>query len=110
MPPTVGLLHPGEMGAAVGAALRARGTPVVWASRGRSDATVQRAEQAGLADVGEVGDLLDRCDVLLSVCPPHAALDIARSAAGFAGLYVDANAVSPETARTIGGLVGRFVD
>jgi 3-hydroxyisobutyrate dehydrogenase-like beta-hydroxyacid dehydrogenase len=44
------------------------------------------------------------------VCPPHAAVDLARSAVGFQGVYLDANAVSPETARTIEGLLGRFVD
>jgi hypothetical protein len=36
----VGLLHPGEMGAAVGTAANAE---VIWASEGRSDATRLRA-------------------------------------------------------------------
>jgi len=107
---TVGLLHPGEMGAAVGAALRARGETVVWASTGRSSATAERAEGAGLTDVGEVRVLCQRCDFLLAVCPPHAAVDVARLAGGFGGVYVDANAVSPETARVVAGLVDRFVD
>jgi 3-hydroxyisobutyrate dehydrogenase-like beta-hydroxyacid dehydrogenase len=44
------------------------------------------------------------------VCPPHAAVDVARSFAGFKGVYVDANAVSPVTARRIASLVGRYVD
>jgi hypothetical protein len=57
-----------------------------------------------------VEDLRRRCDVLISVCPPHAAVDVARSAAGFAGIYLDANAVSPETSREIGTLLDRFVD
>lgn len=107
---TVGLLYPGEMGAAIGAALVARGDAVLWASAGRSPATAERAERAGLADVGDVGELCRRCDLLLSVCPPHAAADVARRAAGFGGVYVDANAVSPETARAIARLFGRFVD
>jgi 3-hydroxyisobutyrate dehydrogenase-like beta-hydroxyacid dehydrogenase len=107
---TVGVLHPGEMGAAIGAALRARDETVIWASDGRSGATIERAEDAGLVDVGDVGELRRRCDVLISVCPPHAAVEIARSAAGFSGIYLDANAVSPETARTIGSLLVRFVD
>jgi 3-hydroxyisobutyrate dehydrogenase-like beta-hydroxyacid dehydrogenase len=106
----VGLLHPGEMGAAIGAALRANGGEVAWASRGRSGATAERAEQAGLADAGDAEELCRRCDVLISVCPPHAAIDVARSAAGFEGIYVDANAVSPETSRAIGSLLNRFVD
>jgi 3-hydroxyisobutyrate dehydrogenase-like beta-hydroxyacid dehydrogenase len=106
----VGLLHPGEMGAAIGAALRARGDAVFWASEGRSPATAKRAEAAHLSDVGGVRELCRTCDVLVSVCPPHAAVDVARLAAGFDGVYVDANAVSPETARAIGGLCERFVD
>lgn len=107
---SVGLLHPGEMGAAIGAALGARGETVLWASAGRSDATAVRAERAGLTDVGEIRELQHRCDVLLSVCPPHAALEVARLVAGFDGLYVDANAVSPATARAIASLHDRFVD
>ncbi len=106
----VGLLHPGEMGAAIGAALRAHGDDVVWASSGRSGATAKRAEQSGLVDAGDVEELCRRCEVLISVCPPHAAIDVARSVDGFDGIYLDANAVSPETSHAIGSLVNRFVD
>jgi 3-hydroxyisobutyrate dehydrogenase-like beta-hydroxyacid dehydrogenase len=107
---TVGLLHPGEMGAAVGAALRSRGEVVLWASAGRSPETTARAAAAGLADAGTVDQLARRSDVIISLCPPHAALDVAGLVPGFDGLYVDANAVSPEKARTIAGLVPRGVD
>jgi len=107
---TVGLLHPGEMGAAVGRALRDNGIEVVWASAGRSDATVERAAAAGLADVGDVEAILHRADVVVSVVPPHAALDVAATVDGLGGIYVDANAVSPETAREIAARVPRFVD
>jgi hypothetical protein len=49
--------------------------------------------------------------MILSVCPPHAALDVARSVRGTAALVIDANAVSPETARGIGELFDdRWVD
>ena len=106
----VGLLHPGEMGTAVAAALRGSGETVLWASAGRSSATAERAERAGLEDAGDVAELCRRCEILLSVCPPHAAADVAREAGGFAGIYVDANAIAPETARTIAALHERFVD
>ncbi len=106
----VGILHPGEMGAAVATALRGRGETVLWSSAGRSRATAERAEQAGLEDAGDLDALCSRAEILLSVCPPHAAVDVARSASGFGGVYVDANAVAPETARTIAGLHSRFVD
>ena len=47
---TIGLLHPGEMGAAIAAALRASGQTLLWASAGRSAATAERADGAGLED------------------------------------------------------------
>lgn len=106
----VGILHPGEMGAAVAGLLRERGQTVLWASDGRSAATTRRAQRAGLEDVAEVGELCRRCEILLSVCPPHAAVDVARSAGGFTGIYVDANAIAPGTARSIASLHARFVD
>jgi hypothetical protein len=106
----VGLLHPGEMGAAVGRCLTGQGHTVLWASAGRGPATAARA--AGFDDVGTVHAVAARADVILSICPPHAALDVARAAAGFRGLYVDANAVSPATVREVAAIVGTggFVD
>ena len=99
----IGLLHPGEMGAAVGAAAVGRGHTVRWASAGRSVASRRRAASAGLEDMGDLAGLLAATDMLLSICPPHAAMDVAAAvaAAGFSGLYVDCNAVSPDRARTI---------
>src|SRR5262245_50883651 len=70
----IGLLHPGEMGAEIGAALRTHADEVVWASSGRSGVTAERAERAGLVDAGDVEELCRRCEVLISVCPPHAAV------------------------------------
>jgi 3-hydroxyisobutyrate dehydrogenase-like beta-hydroxyacid dehydrogenase len=104
--PVVGLLHPSEMGAAVGAALRRCGREVLWASDGRSERTKLRADEAGFEDAGSVDELLQRSDIVLSICPPHAAVDVARSVAGFDGLFVDANAIAPETMRTVAGTVG----
>ena len=112
----IGLIQPGEMGAAVGEVLTRRGHEVLWASGGRSPQTTRRAEAAGLTDVGSLEPLAARSEVILSVCPPHAALDVARtiSATGFRGLYVDANAVSPATTRAVGAPVeaagATFVD
>ena len=110
---TVGLLHPGEMGAAVGAALREQGHRVAWASEGRSAETLARAEAAGLGDVGSPA-AVGRSDVVLSICPPHAALEVARSVGPFEGVFVDANAISPATARAVAEVVrgagGRYVD
>jgi len=103
---TIGLLNPGEMGSMVGAAVRAGGARVVWAGEGRSAATRKRAGDAGLEDAGSVAAVVRASEVILSVCPPHAAVDLATQVAGqrFAGTYVDGNAVSPDTAREIGGI------
>ena len=102
---TIGLLHPGEMGAALGAVLAGRGYTVVWASDGRSAETRRRAEEARLEDVSTVAELVGRSDVVLSVCPPHAARAVAESVVGLDGLYVDANAVAPATARELGATI-----
>lgn len=113
---TVGLLNPGEMGSKVGAAVRSGGVRVLWAGEGRSAATRQRARDAGLEDAGSVAAVARAADVILSVCPPHAAVDLAKEVAAlrFAGAFVDGNAVSPATAREIGGIVEKggatFVD
>ena len=111
---TIALLHPGEMGAAVGACLVAAGHRVVWASERRSDAT--RARAAALEDRGSLESALAGAAVALSVCPPHGATALARTvaAAGYRGIFVDCNAVAPETARKTGAVVeaagARFVD
>ena len=103
----IGLLHPGAMGASVGAALVGRGHRVLWASEGRSASTRERAERAGLEDAASIDRLTESCGTLISVCPPDAALALAGQVAGtgFAGVYVDANAVSPARGRAIGEAV-----
>ena len=111
---TIGLLHPGEMGAAVGQCLTAAGHEVLWLSAGRSPASAARAEAAGLTAAASLADLAGRSEMIVSVCPPHGALDVARAVAGtgFGGVYVDANAVAPGTAREAAGIVrdASFVD
>jgi 3-hydroxyisobutyrate dehydrogenase-like beta-hydroxyacid dehydrogenase len=107
---SIGLLHPGEMGAMVAASLRNTGQPVLWASAARSAATAARAEAAGLQDCGTAAELAARSQIILSLCPPQAAADVARSVAGFRGIYVDANAISPAATRTIGQAFDRYVD
>ena len=113
---TIALLHPGEMGAAISACLAKRGLRVVWASAGRGAATRSRAKAAGLEDLGSLERALVAAEIVLSVCPPHGALALAREVAGlrFGGIYVDANAISPETARNVGRVVEKsgasFVD
>jgi 3-hydroxyisobutyrate dehydrogenase-like beta-hydroxyacid dehydrogenase len=113
---TVCILHPGEMGAEVGAAARIGGARVLWVSAGRGGATRDRAGAAELEDAGTLQAALGQASAVLSVCPPHAAVELAKRVAAerFRGIYLDANAVSPDTSRRIGGIVeaagARFVD
>jgi 3-hydroxyisobutyrate dehydrogenase-like beta-hydroxyacid dehydrogenase len=110
---TVGLLHPGEMGAAVGQCLAGAGHRVLWDPDGRGAKTRERAAAAGLEGCG-LAEMTARSDVIVSVCPPGAALEVARTVAGtgFGGLYLDANAVSPATAGEVAAIVkpASFVD
>jgi 3-hydroxyisobutyrate dehydrogenase-like beta-hydroxyacid dehydrogenase len=101
---TIGLLHPGEMGAAVGQCLTAAGHQVLWVPDGRSAATRKRAAEAGLDECGWA-EMAARSDVIMSVCPPAYALDVARQVSGFGGLYLDANAISPATAGEVAVIV-----
>ncbi len=110
----VGLLHPGEMGAALGRCLTGAGYEVLWVSAGRGPDTAARAREAGLTDAGTVPRLVAEASVILSICPPQAALDVAAAVRGFTGLYLDANAISPATAGAVAELItgsgGRYVD
>src|ERR1700761_7166818 len=108
---TIGLLHPGEMGSAVGRCLVEQGHTVLWVPQGRGPATAHRAAAAGLTEAASLDDLTGRSEVILSVCPPHAARAVAESVigaqGGFGGRYVDANAVAPQTVRTLAELVSK---
>ncbi len=101
----VALFHPGEMGSVVGRCLTGAGHPVLWASDGRGAATAARAQAAGFTDAGTVAEAAAQAEVVLSVCPPHAAADVARAVSGFTGLYVDANAISPRTSSDVAAIV-----
>lgn len=113
---TLGLLHPGEMGAFIGAVARHNGHTVCWASEGRSPATHQRAAQSELVDRSTLAALCQSCEILLSVCPPHAAEALAGQvlAHGFRGLYADLNAIAPERTLRIAEMMAaggcEFVD
>jgi 3-hydroxyisobutyrate dehydrogenase-like beta-hydroxyacid dehydrogenase len=100
----IGVLHPGNMGISVAASAQNSGHAIYWASEGRSPQTRERAEKFNLKDAHTLANLCETCSVIISVCPPHAAEDVAHQvvAQGFTGLYLDANAISPERTRRIG--------
>lgn len=113
---TVALLHPGNMGTTIGACAATSGARVLWASDQRSAASRARAQQAGLIDAKSLAAAVGQSDIVLSVCPPEFATEVATEVAAqkFAGIYVDANAISRATAEAIGKIVSRggasFVD
>jgi len=102
------------MGAGIGATLVSAGHSVSWASSGRGASSARRAAAAGLVDVHSVETMVASCDLIISVCPPRAALDVAAEVIGFGGTYLDANAIAPATARQVAALVtragARYVD
>jgi 3-hydroxyisobutyrate dehydrogenase-like beta-hydroxyacid dehydrogenase len=100
----IGILHPGEMGISIAAAALSNRHRVYWLSQGRSARTHARAEKHQLEELSSLAEFCQTCEIIMSVCPPHAALEIARSvlAAGFKGYYLDANAISPQTAIDMG--------
>lgn len=113
---TVGILHPGAMGIFIAASLQQGNHLVYWVSDGRSEHTRQRAEAFNLEDAGTLAHLCEASDVIISVCPPEAAVEVAEQVVGqsFRGLYVDANAISPQRALEIGSRMAQagiaFVD
>jgi 3-hydroxyisobutyrate dehydrogenase-like beta-hydroxyacid dehydrogenase len=116
----IGLMTPGDMGQAVAMQIKAKGYTVCTALDARSERSRALARKAGLTDLGTVARLIAECDVVLSVMNPGAALDFAREAAqalnasGRKTLIVDCNAIAPDTAHEIAGLIegagGRFLD
>ncbi|WP_406127024.1 DUF1932 domain-containing protein [Streptomyces sp. NBC_00989] len=103
MTTTFTLLHPGAMGAKVGGEATRTGTRVLYVPTGRSPASLQRALDAGLEPAESLESALAASDFVLSVCPPHAAEDVAHEVLThpFRGVYVEANAISPDRTRRI---------
>jgi L-threonate 2-dehydrogenase len=118
MPPVVAVIAPGMMGSAVAKRLTASGVDVRTLLAGRSGATVARARAAGM--VAATPDQVAAADFILSIVPPGQALALAESlapalrSASRKPVYVDCNAVSPETVIRIDRVVrdsgARFVD
>jgi len=117
---SIGIVSTGAMGAPVGRSLVGRGHRVVVALDGRSERSVARAAESGLEDLGTIDALVETADLILSIVPPVAAVEVAEKvaqvmAAGAAHpVFLDANAISPirveQIARAIEHAGGRYVD
>ncbi len=99
----IGVVHPGLMGISVANALIEAGHRVCWCSENRSAASAQRAGDYSLHDCETLAALCNECDFIFSVCPPAEALVVARAITecSFNGVYVDCNAVSPATGKSV---------
>ncbi|HYW77649.1 MAG TPA: DUF1932 domain-containing protein [Gammaproteobacteria bacterium] len=112
----IGFLHPGAMGVSLAATARNTGHAVYWSSAGRSEQSRARAARHGVVDAGSLEALCRICGIIVCVCPPHAAVEVAEQvqASGFRGIYADVNAISPQKAKHIGQLMSTagadFVD
>lgn len=112
----IGILHPGEMGISIAASATHNGNQVYWLSQNRSEKTRARAEAYDLMPTDSLSQLCQTCETIICVCPPHAAEEVATSVteAGFQGLYLDANAISPQRAIKISQMMEangiQFVD
>ncbi|MGH3071765.1 MAG: DUF1932 domain-containing protein [Gaiellaceae bacterium] len=104
---TVGIVSPGAMGSAVGAAYGAAGSRVVTTVDGRSGRTRDLAREAGLELLADLDAVVAEADLVLSIAPPDQAVAIASDLAaaaertGARPLVSDWNAVSPATAREL---------
>lgn len=115
--PTIAIVAPGSMGAAVALRFTKSGVTVLTPLAGRSPATLERAKAAGMVDA-TLEEIAERAQWVLSILPPSSALAFAESfkkAHKSTKLtFVDCNAVSPETvkriARVFQGSPVRFVD
>jgi putative dehydrogenase len=117
---TIAVMAQGTMGAGVGKRLAERGASVKTLLSGRSEASAARAKASGMQAAADERDLLQGADYFLSILPPDQAEALAsRLAPALQSLpvkpvYVDCNAVSPQTAERIAGIVGptgaAFVD
>jgi putative dehydrogenase len=104
----IGVIAQGTMGSGVGRRLRESGAEVRTLLSGRSPASAERALAAGMVAAADERALLDGADFFLSILPPGEAEPLARrlaptlKALDRKPVYVDCNAVSPQTAIRIG--------
>lgn len=104
---TVGILSPGDMGHSIGNVLHDSGLRVITCLDGRSERSRELAGKAGFEDVASLDDLVQQADIVMCVLVPARAAEVAGKVAaamertGATPLYVDGNAISPNTVRGI---------
>ena len=117
---TVAIVAQGTMGSGVGKRLHENGAEVRTLLGGRSAGSTERARAAGMKPAADEKALLEGADFFLAILPPSEVENLARrlaptlSALAEKPVYVDCNAISPETATRVAAIVeptgARFVD
>jgi len=117
---TIGILYPGEMGSSLAKLLCEAGFDVITTVEGRSPRTRRLCHEAGLSVVDSLREVLERCDAVISLVSPGAALSVARDVtvnidgSSRSLLYIDANSISPLTVTRISEVLSQvtvdFVD
>ncbi|KYJ87630.1 NAD(P)-dependent oxidoreductase [Sulfurovum riftiae] len=99
----VGFLYPGDMGVFLAHSVQNSGYETLWCSEQRSQSTCQRAEQQDMVEVSSLVELCEQSSIIISICPPHAASDVAYQVLQqhFTGIFVEANAISPELSKRL---------
>ncbi len=99
----IGILHPGQMGQFVAAMLLKGENEIYWVPKGRSEKSRKRAEDIGLLEVADIDKLCQICSIIISICPPAYAEDVAQliTSSSYDGIYVDANAINPDRSRSM---------
>jgi 3-hydroxyisobutyrate dehydrogenase-like beta-hydroxyacid dehydrogenase len=111
MGPTVVVIAMGEMGSGIARRLKERGARVRTSLTGRSSASAARASSAGAEPFDDDRALLEGSDFMLSVVPPGTARDLARrlapalQAVARKPVYVDCNAIAPQSAREVAAIL-----
>src|SRR5262245_58090889 len=108
---TVGILSPGDMGAAIGHVLRDGGLNVIACLQDRGTLTRQRASEAGIREVATYDEFVSQAGLILSVLVPAEASAAAEGVAtairrtGARPVYADCNAISPASTSRVGRIV-----
>ena len=75
MSKTIAILAPGAMGSAVARRLSENGARVLTSLKGRSEATLKRAADAGMVSAEDAA--IADADIILSIVPPGEAVALA---------------------------------
>jgi L-threonate 2-dehydrogenase len=118
--PVIAIVGAGEMGSAVGRRLHRTGARVITETRGRTAESKRRVESAGLEVIDDDEAFVKDADFILSIVPPHVAIEVARRFvepirhAHKKPAFVECNAIAPATTVQIAAILApagdKFID